>query len=467
MAVTVTVSPASVSLPPNGSEAFTCTVSGSTNDACTWRVTEAGGGAINAQGMYTAPGTGGTYHVTATSVADPASTGTATVTVVAQVVGSCNALPAAGTWENITPPSLNIAEWCEPYSAGCPNPGVSANGKIGTYGTHAFVLDPNHSGTVYLGTAQLGMWKSTDCGSTWAHVNTGQNGAVLDAGRQWTIVIDPTDSDVLYTVAGYGQGGVFKSTNAGVDWTQILPKNILSITSMGFVEKITMDPTDNRHLVVGFHTDCTGTPLPGTPRDATGGWGCLAESTDAGTTWSLTTGPIPWSGLDGPGQTMIDAKTWFYGSNGTQGLWRTTTGGVSVGGQPAWTEVYSGASTNGSVYVAKSGTYYSGGSNVIWSSNLGVTWTAIPNSPATTSINGSTMMVDDGQELYVGSVSATYWTTPDGSPSGPFTMISSTPSKPLSAAAAELSAGYLDYDSAHHLLYSSNLDTGFWRFVTQ
>src|SRR5580704_3777099 len=65
MAVTVTVSPASVSLPPNGSEAFTCTVSGSTNDACTWRVTEAGGGAINAQGMYTAPGTGGTYHVTA------------------------------------------------------------------------------------------------------------------------------------------------------------------------------------------------------------------------------------------------------------------------------------------------------------------------------------------------------------------------------------------------------------------
>ncbi len=250
-------------------------------------------------------------------------------------------------------------------------------------------------------------------------------------------------SEVLYTVAGYGQGGIYKSTNGGVDWTQILTQNILEVTGASscastnnvqpcggfgaFMEKITIDPTDNRHLLAGFHADCTGTPLPGIAPDSSGGWGCLAESVDAGMTWTLTTSATPWSGLDGPGQMMVNAKTWFYGTNGSQGLWRTTTGGVSVGGHRAWTQVFSG-SVNGSVYIAKNGTYYSGGNSVIWSSDLGVTWTAIPSSPNCTSINGST---------------------------------------PMSKAVEESPAAYLDYDAAHHLLYSSNLDGGFWRYVTQ
>jgi hypothetical protein len=219
-------------------------------------------------------------------------------------------------------------------------------------------------------------------------------------------------------------------------------------------------------LLAGFHADCTGTPLPGATPDSSGGWGCLAESVDAGMTWTLTTSATPWSGLDGPGQMMVNAKTWFCGTNGSQGLWRTTTGGVSVGGQPAWTRVFSG-SVNGSVYIAKNGTYYSGGNNVIWSSNLGVTWTAIPNSPNCTSVNGSTPMIDDGTTLYLGSKSASYWKTPDSNPGGPFTMISSTPSTPMSKAIVESAAAYLDYDAAHHLLYSSNIDASFWRFVTQ
>jgi hypothetical protein len=40
-------------------------------------------------------------------------------------------------------------------------------------------------------------------------------------------------------------------------------------------------------------------------------------------------------------------------------------------------------------------------------------------------------------------------------------------STPMSKAIEESPAAYLDYDAAHHLLYSSNLDGGFWRFVTQ
>jgi hypothetical protein len=37
----------------------------------------------------------------------------------------------------------------------------------------------------------------------------------------------------------------------------------------------------------------------------------------------------------------------------------------------------------------------------------------------------------------------------------------------MSKAAEESPAPYLDYDAAHHILFSSNLDGGFWRFVTR
>lgn len=48
-----------------------------------WNVLESGGGTISSTGLYTAPATAGTYHVVATSKADPARTATAIVTVTA------------------------------------------------------------------------------------------------------------------------------------------------------------------------------------------------------------------------------------------------------------------------------------------------------------------------------------------------------------------------------------------------
>jgi len=319
------------------------------------------------------------------------------------------------------------------------------------------------------GSSGTGVWKSSDCGGTWALVNSKSgDSANLFTGDPWAMLIDPVTPKTMYINNGYGnEPTIYKSINGGVDWTQILPKNILDITGAGFMEKITMDPSNSNHLLAGFHGDCTGTPLPGATPDATGGWGCLAESTDAGATWTLTTSAIPWSGLDGPGQTMVDAKTWFYGTNGPDGLWRTTTAGVSQGGKSAWTKVFAGG-VNGSVYIAKNGTYYAGGGSVIWSGDLGVTWKAIANSPNSTSINGSTPMVDDGVTLYVGSNSATYWTTANSlAPAGPFKMITSSPSQAIGMLNQESPAAYVDYEASHHLIYSSNLDTGFWRYVTQ
>jgi hypothetical protein len=129
-------------------------------------------------------------------------------------VATCSS--AVGTWQNITPPDLDMANWCSVDFSTC-NVGTNPSGKVGTYGTTDFLIDPTSSGTVYLGTSQLGIWKTADCGVNWVHINTGNNGtdvnggnvagSLLDGGRQWTMLMDPMNSQVLYATAGYGAGG--------------------------------------------------------------------------------------------------------------------------------------------------------------------------------------------------------------------------------------------------------------------
>ncbi len=82
-AIAVTISPQTASAGTAGSLQFMATVTGTTagqSTAVTWSVQETGGGSVDASGHYTAPGTAGTYHVVATSVADTSKSDTATVT---------------------------------------------------------------------------------------------------------------------------------------------------------------------------------------------------------------------------------------------------------------------------------------------------------------------------------------------------------------------------------------------------
>jgi hypothetical protein len=82
----VTVNLVSVSMPstagvPRGRQRqFTAVVAGTVVKDVTWTVEEgAAGGTITAEGVYTAPMSGGPFHVTARSVADPSKSATAAV----------------------------------------------------------------------------------------------------------------------------------------------------------------------------------------------------------------------------------------------------------------------------------------------------------------------------------------------------------------------------------------------------
>lgn len=86
--VSVSVSPAAAVLNGGMPQWFQATVLGAPDETVTWSVPEAGGGTITPSGLYTAAATIGTYHVVATSKADPARAATATVSVTS------NAAPA-------------------------------------------------------------------------------------------------------------------------------------------------------------------------------------------------------------------------------------------------------------------------------------------------------------------------------------------------------------------------------------
>jgi hypothetical protein len=78
----VTVHPRSVTLPQGGTQSFAATAAAGSELSVTWAIAEGqGGGSITSAGLYTAPMAAGQYHVSATSVADPARSGSATVTV--------------------------------------------------------------------------------------------------------------------------------------------------------------------------------------------------------------------------------------------------------------------------------------------------------------------------------------------------------------------------------------------------
>jgi Zn-dependent metalloprotease len=76
--VAVSIAPAAT-MRTSATQTLTATVSGSADTSVTWQALD--GGSITAGGVYTAPATPGTYHVKATSIANPAKSATVAVKV--------------------------------------------------------------------------------------------------------------------------------------------------------------------------------------------------------------------------------------------------------------------------------------------------------------------------------------------------------------------------------------------------
>ena len=80
--VGVAVTPTETSVAAAGQVVFAAAVTGTAETGVNWTIRE-GTGSVSAAGLFTAPAAAGTYHVVATSVADPTKSAAATVTVTA------------------------------------------------------------------------------------------------------------------------------------------------------------------------------------------------------------------------------------------------------------------------------------------------------------------------------------------------------------------------------------------------
>lgn len=93
--VSVAVEPGSATLYTGQATQFAATVTGTADLLVTWVVDETGGGAVDQNGLYTAPTTAGSFHVRAVSHARPEISGVAAVTVVAPPPGTVAISPKA------------------------------------------------------------------------------------------------------------------------------------------------------------------------------------------------------------------------------------------------------------------------------------------------------------------------------------------------------------------------------------
>jgi len=423
--VSLTVSPTVAHVAPGATVQFSAKVTGLADTASTWAVKEgASGGSISATGLYTAPSTTGTFHVVATSHADPSITGTATV--ISNVVGNCSNLPTSGKWESISPVVATIGD------------GSGQNFAEG------IVVDPFDPATVWLGTGFAGVFKSTDCGATWTHVNTGRNGAAMDNGSHVSIALDPVDKGTMYTVSLFGAWGLWKTTNGGVDWDQLFDNNseVFKITANA-IDAVSMDPTDHKHLVIGMHTNCNAPYAPT----------CAAETRDGGATWTIVKTPNEnWE--EGAGPWVLDAKSWLYA--GLDLFLTKDSGATWAKVTPSGTWGFSGGEVAvHSIPRAADGTYFLTSSQGIARSSDGYSWSVIPM--FTKRVVG--FAIGGGRLFASDAWSTSYYMASESNPTAWMTIPAPEGLPP------EAGAPYVDYDAAHHVLYSANFAAGLWRLV--
>ncbi|MHB8405127.1 MAG: hypothetical protein ACYDCJ_06870 [Gammaproteobacteria bacterium] len=162
--VSVSVSPASATLPPGEPLTFSATVLGTQNTAVNWSIVEGpSGGSITSTGAYTATNTPGTYHVVATSQADPTVSATAIVTISPITAGAGFVPP---TWQIPGPTQIPNAHSCDNANEGS----LLAAGRV-----QAFAIDLASPNTMYAGggdgignsgpNSDAGIYETTDGGA--------------------------------------------------------------------------------------------------------------------------------------------------------------------------------------------------------------------------------------------------------------------------------------------------------------
>ena len=139
----------------------------------------------------------------------------------------------------------------------------------------AVAVDPRDNNVVYAGAADGGVWKTTDGGVNWIPLTDNQ--VSLATG---SIALDAQNPDTVYVGTGEGNFngdgyygvGILKSTDGGQTWN-----NIVGPFLRDYIGTIAVSPTNSQVLVCG-----SDGPIVSGTRQAGGIW----RSADGGNTWT-------------------------------------------------------------------------------------------------------------------------------------------------------------------------------------
>jgi photosystem II stability/assembly factor-like uncharacterized protein len=194
----------------------------------------------------------------------------------------------------------------------------------------AIVVDPTDSNIIYVGAAQGGVWKTTNGGKAW--VPTSDHEASLAIGA---LAMDPSDHLVLY--AGTGEGnfagdsyhgaGVLKTMDGGASWTL---QGADAFTKMRFC-RIAVNPTTPGSIFAGTDNG-------------------MYQSTNGGANWEHMKSDVLPTGVAAT-DVIIDPNTpnTVYAAFWGNGIYRTTNANDTT---PTWTRLTKGLPYGGFTRIA-------------------------------------------------------------------------------------------------------------------
>lgn len=345
-------------------------------------------------------------------------------------------------------------------------PGVQAGDLF-----EGLLHDPARPSDFYFNTGEANRvnrwWKSTDYGATWELINDFSYN-----GRAWGASIDPNPNrdpntpPTIWSPAGYGDMGAWKSVDGGYTWQKseaaeaaFGPYNAQGATDLYHIQILPDDPPN--HVLATYHY--------GFKDNASGGFG---ETWDGGETWVIHQ---PASGMGTSHYVIpVSGTTWVVISQEEgPGMWRTTTAG-RVGGTAeqkfrdgtispeAWTQVDPHSHFHGSHQsIFLDGAWYVPGiTSMKKSTDDGATWQFVVEH-----FNISEVTATD--KYFYGS-----W---GGDPSlsraprdDESAWIANFVEKPAGMGSGTspyaMSSGF-DPDSGHWVVLMGSYDTGLWRYV--